>query len=306
MTRSASLWRRARSPWQRVLTTSREREEAALEARLRRPLNVTRPRTIAFVAAEGGVGRTAFALATGSLLAERTSLRVLALDTAWRGITRRSLVAYAGASGYGSIASLSALDRVDSAASMRPFVSIHRSGVHVLSGSVPPAELAELIFLCQRFYDLVLVDTVDGVSSAATQAALACAGQVVVVTSLNWLTATATAAALESGLPGSTAIVNRVADRTGSGPACELLADAGASDVLTVRENREFARALACASFSFAGLQRGLRQDLRRVAIRMLAGFEDGWPKGMDASGVDRRASPAAAHLHGRASASRP
>jgi Mrp family chromosome partitioning ATPase len=65
---------------QRMLTSVPERAEAALEARLTAVPAISRCATVAVASSEDGVGKTMCTFVAGTLLADRSRLRVLAID----------------------------------------------------------------------------------------------------------------------------------------------------------------------------------------------------------------------------------
>lgn len=71
---------RLRRQLDRLLVSQGERDEVALERRLRTQPGVTRPNTVALISPKGGVGKTTSTFLVGNLLATHLKLRTIAVD----------------------------------------------------------------------------------------------------------------------------------------------------------------------------------------------------------------------------------
>jgi len=200
--RAPARWRRR---VQRLLVSKGERDEAELERLLGQPPAVSRPNVAAVISPKGGVGKTTSAFVIGSLLADRLRLRVIAVD-ANPDFGTLAALAPARLRCERSLADLlTDIERIETAAQLRSYVSALPSGLHVLGAPADAAVMAglgpdaygELLALLATFYELVLLDLGTGVAGRLAQFAIGRADQVVLVTTPEWVTSSAVLAALE-------------------------------------------------------------------------------------------------------------
>ena len=190
----------------RALTASRlDREEADLERRLRGPQQLTRTNTVAVISPKGGVGKTTCTFLVANLLASHLKLRVLAVDANVDFGTLAALAPDDLRARLSLAELLRDLDRVDSAAELRPYVSRLPTGLHVL-GAPPDAEVmaritpddyGALLAFAGRWYEAIVLDLGTGIAGEFAQFALQRADQTVIVTTPEWITATNVAGALK-------------------------------------------------------------------------------------------------------------
>ena len=199
---SARLWR-----WLRELTKSRaEREEEALAHRLAATATrLTRPNHVAVVSPKGGVGKTTCTLLCGEVLARFVRLRCVAVD-ANPDYGTLGLLAPDAVRSERSLADLLArADEVEHAGALRPFVSPLPSGLHLLAAPGDPRAMADLapehygrlLGLLDRFYEVVLLDLGTGLTDPLARLALERSDQMVLVSTLEWVTAERVLAALD-------------------------------------------------------------------------------------------------------------
>src|SRR5438046_10364675 len=114
---------------QRLLVSSAEREEAALEQRLRTHPGVTRPNTLALISPKGGVGKTTSTFLVGNLLATHLKLRVIAVDANPDFGTLGRLSSDSRRSDRSLADLLDDADRLKTAAELNPYVSRRPTGL---------------------------------------------------------------------------------------------------------------------------------------------------------------------------------
>jgi MinD-like ATPase involved in chromosome partitioning or flagellar assembly len=195
-------WRRR---VQRLLVSRGEREEAELERLLGQQPAVSRPNVAAVISPKGGVGKTTSAFAIGNLLADRLRLRVVAVDAHPDFGTLAALAPDRLRSERSLADLLTDIERIETAAQLRSYVSALPSGLHLLGARddadvmarLGPEAYGELLALLGTFYELVLLDLGTGVAGRLAQFAIARADQVVLVTTPEWVTSAAVLAALE-------------------------------------------------------------------------------------------------------------
>jgi MinD-like ATPase involved in chromosome partitioning or flagellar assembly len=189
---------------QRLLESNGEREEAALEHRIRTQPVVTRPNTVALISPKGGVGKTTSTFLVGNLLASHLKLRVIAVDANPDFGTLARLSPDQRRSDRSLTDLLDDADQLKTAAELNPYVSRQPSGLHLLGSprnpalttSVGPDRYGELIAFLSCFYEVVLLDLGTGVAGPLASFAIDRADQVVLVTTPEWITATVVLEAL--------------------------------------------------------------------------------------------------------------
>ena len=180
-----------------LLTSRGEREEAALEARLRSQPGVTRTNTVAVISPKGGVGKTTSTFLVGNMLAGHLGLRAVAVD-ANPDFGTLSALAPDSVRVKASLADLIAeSDRIHSPAELRSYVSQLPTGLHVLGApehaevmaEMTPSLYGELLAFLGQFYEVVLLDLGTGITDPIARFAVQRADQLVVVTTPEWITA---------------------------------------------------------------------------------------------------------------------
>jgi MinD-like ATPase involved in chromosome partitioning or flagellar assembly len=198
----AARWRRRA---QRLLVSKGEREEAELERLLGQQPAVSRANVAAVISPKGGVGKTTSAFVIGNLLADRLRLRTVAVDANPDFGTLAALAPDRLRSDRSLADLLTDIERIETAAQLRRYVTALPSGLHLLGAPADadvmarlgPDAYGELLALLATFYELVLLDLGTGVAGRLAQFALARADQVVLVTTPEWVTSSAVLAALE-------------------------------------------------------------------------------------------------------------
>jgi MinD-like ATPase involved in chromosome partitioning or flagellar assembly len=191
--------RRVRSSVQSLLVSEPEREEAELERRLHSQPGVTRPNVIAIVSPKGGVGKTTSTFLLGNLFAARLNLRAVAVDANPDFGTLAALAPDELRSPRSLVDLLASAEEITSAADLRSYMSLLRSGLHLLGAPRDPGAVHELtaegygqlLALLGVFYEVVVLDLGTGVTDPLVQFAIERADQVVVVTTPDWATADA-------------------------------------------------------------------------------------------------------------------
>jgi MinD-like ATPase involved in chromosome partitioning or flagellar assembly len=188
-----------------VLVSRGEREEAEVERLLLDQPGPTRPNLVALISPKGGVGKTTSTFLAGNLLASHLKLRAVAVDANPDFGTLGRL----GGEHFRSSRSLAGLlddmDKLSTAAELRPYVSCLPSGLHLLAApadarraaSLGPERYGELAAFLSCFYDVVLLDLGTGVVGPLARFAIERADQVVLVTTPEWITASVVLDALE-------------------------------------------------------------------------------------------------------------
>ena len=197
----ARLRRRA----QRLLVSELEREEAAVEHRLRTHPGVTRPNTLALISPKGGVGKTTATFLIGNLLASHLRLKAIAIDANPDFGTLARLAPDSRRSPSSLADVLSRTEQIHPAAELTPYVSRLPSGLHVLgapadaelSARLQPHAYGELVAFLSTFYDVVLLDLGTGVVGPLARFATQRADRVVLVTTPEWITASVVLEALQ-------------------------------------------------------------------------------------------------------------
>ncbi len=194
---SDGAWRRSVAWIGGLLVSRAERDEAMLERRLRGvQRSVTRCNVIAVLSPKGGVGKTTCAFVLGNLLASHVRLRTVVVDANPDHGTL-GLLAPDGLRSERTLAeAIGDLDRISSAAELRPYVSVLPSGAHLLGAPADPRVMKQMtpelygqltVFL-GRFYEAVLLDLGTGLTAPLAEFAVERADQTVVVTTPEWVT----------------------------------------------------------------------------------------------------------------------
>jgi MinD-like ATPase involved in chromosome partitioning or flagellar assembly len=268
---------RLRRQFQRILVSTREREEADLERRIRAQPAVTRPNTIALISPKGGVGKTTSTFLAGNLLAGHLKLRAIAVD-ANPDFGTLARLAPDGRRSERSLADLLGdADRIKTAAELTPYVSRLPTGLHVLgaprdaelTASLGPERYGELVAFLGTFYEVVLLDLGTGVAGPLAHFAIERADQVVLVTTPEWVTSTVvldalsyvqhdhTTVAINKSQLGS-AVVNAIEDRF----RAEHLHRA-----VTIPFDPQLSTMLDCGTYTLEALGRRTRLAVKRLGL---------------------------------------
>jgi MinD-like ATPase involved in chromosome partitioning or flagellar assembly len=199
------FWVRLRRLWLQLVTSDREREEAELEARLRKRRRVTRTNLAAVVSPKGGVGKTTCSYLIGDLLASRPKLRVLAIDTNPDFGTLGKLAPDAFRSEHQLTDVIAQMDRIRSAPELDPFLSTAPTGLQLLAApqrpeameGMTPEMYGRLLNFLGRFYHVILLDLGTGLTEPLARFALERADQAVVVNTSDWITSSTVLDALD-------------------------------------------------------------------------------------------------------------
>jgi MinD-like ATPase involved in chromosome partitioning or flagellar assembly len=209
--RAPARWRRR---IQRLLVSKGEREEAELERLLGQQPAVSRANVAAVISSRGGVGKTTTAFVIGSLLADRPRLRVIAVDANPDFGTLAELAPDRVRCARSLADLLTDIERIETAAQLRSYVSVLPSGLHLLGAPADAAVMAglgpeaygELLALLATFYELVVLDLGTGVAGRLAQFAIGRADQVVLVTTPEWVISSADLVAQEHLEPERTTV----------------------------------------------------------------------------------------------------
>src|SRR3954454_20547102 len=262
---------------QRLLVSHGEREEAALERRLRTLPGVTRPNTVALISPKGGVGKTTSTFLVGNLLASHLKLRAVAVDAN---------------PDFGTLARLSPderrcersladllddAERLNTAAEVRSYVSRMPSGLHVLgaprdaelTASLGPDRYGELVAFLSCFYEVVLLDLGTGVAGPLAHFAIERADQAVLVTTPEWVTSSVVLDALgHVHHEHTTVALNKSLLRTGDLPAVEQRFRAEhLHRCVTIPYDEQLAAMLDAGRYTLDALRRPTRLAIKQLGL---------------------------------------
>jgi len=279
----ARLWR-----WLEAVTTSAgEREEAELDARLRRPRRLTRTNTVAVVSPKGGVGKTTCTFALGNLIASHLRKRVLALDANPDFGTLASLAPDRERSEKTMLELVEDLDRLRSAPELEPYVSPLSSGLHVLAAPRPevmaemtPELYGQLLAFIGRYYDVVCLDLGTGVHDPLAQFALSRSDQALVVSEPDFVTTEKVLKALDDLSAGGhwedgagergerlTVVLNKApAASSGDRQVVEAaFRGQGIARLVTIPADRRLRVMLDSATYALEALPRATRMPIKQL-----------------------------------------
>jgi MinD-like ATPase involved in chromosome partitioning or flagellar assembly len=271
--------------------TRPEREELELEGRLRAHPGVTRANVIAVVSPKGGVGKTTATFLAGNVLASHLKLRTVAVDASPDFGTLGHLPRADARPGTSLAELLEDADHVATAAELGRYVARLPSGLHLLASrnggrrnaaSVPSGHggapgsgaqdgrYGELLALLSCFYEAILLDLGTGVAGPLNRLAVDRADQIVVLTTQEWITASAVLDALAHlDRERTTAVVN-MAD---AGNAAELrgvetaLRNSGVRRAVTIPRDGRLGLMLATGTYSLEALDRRTRVPVKRLGV---------------------------------------
>jgi MinD-like ATPase involved in chromosome partitioning or flagellar assembly len=269
---------RLRRRLQRLLVSTGEREEAELERLLAQPSEVTRANVVAVISPKGGVGKTTSAFVVGSLLADRLRLRAIAVDANPDFGTLAALAPDRLRCERSLADLLSDIERIETAAQLRSYVSALPSGLHLLGApsdaevmaGLGPEAYGELLSLLATFYELVLLDLGTGVAGELAQFAIGRADQVVLVTTPEWVTSSAVLAALEHLEHERTTVVANKFHSRGPADLSELerrLRERRLHRSVAIPYDERLAAMLDTGTYELGALARATRLALKRLGL---------------------------------------
>jgi MinD-like ATPase involved in chromosome partitioning or flagellar assembly len=269
---------RLRRRLQRLLVSTGEREEAELERLLAQPSEVSRANVVAVISPKGGVGKTTSAFVVGSLLADRLRLRAIAVDANPDFGTLAALAPDRLRCERSLADLLSDIERIETAAQLRSYVSALPSGLHLLGApsdaevmaGLGPEAYGELLSLLATFYELVLLDLGTGVAGELAQFAIGRADQVVLVTTPEWITSSAVLAALEHLEHERTTVVANKFHSRGPADLSELerrLRERRLHRSVAIPYDERLAAMLDTGTYELGALERTTRLALKRLGL---------------------------------------
>jgi MinD-like ATPase involved in chromosome partitioning or flagellar assembly len=269
----ARLRRRA----QRLLVSEVEREEAAIEHRLRTHPGVTRPNSLALISPKGGVGKTTATFLVGNLLASHLNLKVIAIDANPDFGTLARLAPDSRRSPMSLVDVLARAGRLRTAAELTPYVSRLPSGLHVLgappdarlSARLEPGAYGELVAFLSTFYDVVLLDLGTGVVGPLVRFVTQRADRVVLVTTPEWVTASVVLEALRHlRHDHATVAINKSLARPGGRePIEERFRAARLHRAVTIPYDQGLAKMLDTGTYSLEALSDPTRLAVKRLGL---------------------------------------
>jgi MinD-like ATPase involved in chromosome partitioning or flagellar assembly len=262
---------------QRMLVTRSEREEAALEQRLRTLPGVTRANTVALISPKGGVGKTSMTFVAANLLASHLKLRVVAVDANPDFGTLARLAPDDRRCERGLDDLLRDADRLHSAAELRPYVARLATGLHVLgaprdpevAARLGPDRYGELVAFLSCFYEVVVLDLGTGVVGPLARFAVQRADQVVLVTTPEWVTSVVVLDALAHLQHSRTILaINKVAAPSmATGVVEERFRAARLHRTVTIPHDARLAAMLDGGTYAVEALQRASRLAVKRLGV---------------------------------------
>ena len=182
-----------------LLVSRGEREEAEVERLLLGSARSHAAQSDRPDQPKGGVGKTTSTFLAGNLLASHLKLRAIAVDANPDFGTLGRLSGEHARPSRSLAELLGDTDKLSTAAELRPYVSCLPSGLHLLAAPADarlaavlgPDRYGELAAFLSCFYDVVLLDLGTGVAGPLARFAIERADQVVLVTTPEWITASA-------------------------------------------------------------------------------------------------------------------
>jgi MinD-like ATPase involved in chromosome partitioning or flagellar assembly len=261
-----------------LLRSAGERDELALSGELAGLPDVSRSNTVAVISPKGGVGKTTSAFLIGDALAEYLKLRAVAVDTNPDFGTLADLAPERSRVERSLAELIEDLDRIDSSAALRPYMSQLPSGLHLLGApanaelmaDMTPEVYGRLLDFLGRFYELVLLDCGTGITDPLAQFAIKRADQTVVVTTPDWVTASQVLGALHHlSLERGTLVLNRAQKGRPSGQqaiAAQFAQQRIAKRVMIPDDDR-LRTMLDSGTYSLERLDRRVRLAIKRLAL---------------------------------------
>ena len=263
---------------QRLLVSKREREEAELERLLAQVADVSRANVISVLSPKGGLGKTTATFLIGNLLADRLRLRVIAVDANPDFGTLAALAPDRLRCERSLAQLLTDIERIETAAQLRSYVSALPSGLHLLGAPADadvmarlgPDAYGELLALLATFYELVLLDLGTGVAGRLAQFAIGRADQVVLVTTPEWVTSAALIAALEHVEHERTTVACNKFHARGPADLRELerrLRERRLHRSVAIPHDDQFAAMLDSGTYELEALERTSRMAIKRLGL---------------------------------------
>lgn len=262
--------------------------EETIDAAIRRRL-APGCHTIAVISPKGGVGKTTLSFLLGSVLARVRGGRVLAVDT------NPDFGSLADLMGERVPATISDLIRdlrfVHDQCDLANYVSVSRTGLHVLAAPQDPVEMERLgsggyraiTEVLRRHYDLVVFDCGTGFLDDITQHALHTADAVVLVSAAQLVSAKIVMQALDRlsatgfDTSRSTLALNMVrGDETLDRRRLRTALAGRVGAVAEVPNDLRMQRDIDLGEFSYARLQGATRTALRRLAAEVVGRLPGG------------------------------
>jgi MinD-like ATPase involved in chromosome partitioning or flagellar assembly len=273
--RPAARWRRR---VQQLLVSKGEREEAELERLLGQQPGVSRANVAAVISPKGGVGKTTSAFVTGNMLADRLRLRTVAVDANPDFGTLAALAPDRLRSGRSLADLLTDIERIETAAQLRSYMSALPSGLHLLGApadaevmaTLGPDAYGELLALLATFYELVLLDLGTGVAGRLAEFAIGRADQVVLVTTPEWVTSAAVIAALEHVEHDRTTVACNKFHARGAADLRELerrLRERRLHGSVAIPHDDQLAAMLDSGTYQLDALERTSRMAIKRLGL---------------------------------------
>ena len=259
-----------------------EREEAEVERLLAQPRTVSRANVAAVISSRGGVGKTTCAFAVANLIADRLRLRVAAIDADPELGTLAALTPERVRCPRSLADLLADIERIDTAAQLRGYVTALPSGLHVLGASddlTVAAQLdadayGELVALLGTFYDLVVLDLGTGMAHELPQLAITRADQLIVVTTPE--------------RPATTTALDNHADQDRTTVACNQFHSRRPADLrelerrlsqqrpqqpVAIPHDGQLAAMLDTGTYQLDSLERPTRLAIKRLGLRLAQGL---------------------------------
>lgn len=263
---------------ERMLTSAGEREEAELERLIRAQPGAGRPNTLAVISPKGGVGKTTISFLVGSLLATHLRTWVIAVDTNPDYGTLADLVPEALRPTRSLAHLLEDMDRIRTAAQLRPYIARLPSGLHVIGTpsdgegrtGLSPERYGELVAFLSTFYELAVLDCGTGMVGPLARFAVERADQVMLVSTAELVTANVVLSALHQLRHDRTTLVlNRA--RRATGPSVDALEDRFRRERLhrsvTVPDDLQLATMLDTGTYGVEALERRTRLAVKRLGL---------------------------------------
>lgn len=267
---------RLRDRLRALFLTAGEREEAHLEASLRRLPGVSRTNIVATLSPKGGCGKTTSTFLAGNVLSSHLRLRALAVDLNPDFGTLADLAPDRGRAPLSLVDLLRDKDTISSPGELRPYVSRLPSGLHLLAAPPDPAVMAqmtpelyrELLAFLRRFYEVILLDLGTGVTAPIATFAVEQADQAVVVTTPEWITNTKVQMALgHLRLERATLVLNKVDGRAAQRATERQLGRERIAQRVAVPADVQLKTMLDSGTFSLPGLGRSTRVPIKRLGF---------------------------------------
>jgi MinD-like ATPase involved in chromosome partitioning or flagellar assembly len=256
---------RARRKAQRLAVSPAEREEAEVERQLLAHPGVTRANAVAVMSPTGGVGKTACAFVIGTVLATHLKLRTVAVEVGPGFGTLGQLVPARRRAGRGVRHLLGDADRLFTAAELSPYVSRLASGLHVLAAGqdarMDTDECGELLALLSCFYEAIVLDLGTGVVTPLAAMAAMRADQIVLVTTPDHMTSSATLhARAHLRRPERTIVAINRAHRDSRG-------DERPYSAVTIPHDDQLGVMLTTGTYTLGALEPPTRRAIKRLGL---------------------------------------